>query len=118
MSNRYDKEKIGERGSTSVVVIVLAIVSILVFTFGLTMMSIWMTNSEQEKRIQDDEVQAVIATRTHYNIDASNTDRAVMIKEDVGGSKYFIVILGTRVFHAEMHWENDIRIYNLKELEV
>lgn len=115
----YDAEKDWrERTSTAVIAMIMMIVSLLLFVFGATMLSIWITNSEQEKLVNTDENLTIQAVRTHYNLEATYMDRCIKIKEDNEGKKYFIVVIGTRIFHAELHIENGSRIYNLKELEV
>lgn len=112
-----NKQKITERESTSVVVIILAVVSILLFTFGATALSIWITETENEKRINSEEMQVIQAVRTHYDIQPSNTDNCTKIKQ-VNEKSYYIVVLGERVFRVEGYkGENDSQIYNIKEME-
>lgn len=116
---RTNKQKITERESTSVVVIILAVVSILLFTFGATALSIWITETENEKRINSEQMQVIQATREHYQLQPTTTDTAIYLNTDENEHKHYIVVIGERVFKVEYEYDKntDIKTYWIKEME-
>lgn len=115
--NNYDpKENWKERGSTSVVIIILTIVSLLLFVTGATMLSIWATETEREKIANSEENQVLTAVREHYNLQASWSDACVKL-ETKNDKKYYIAVVSERVFKVEGYDEDNHHVFNLEEMK-
>lgn len=116
MNQRNNKEKVTERGSTSVVVIILAIASIVLFVVGASMLFGWVSNKEMDERLNADEVKVVVAVREHYNLSATNNDNSMKIKTD-GDKSYYIVVASDRIFKVESYDEDNHHVYNVEEID-
>lgn len=115
--NQYEqKEKITERGSTSVVIIILAIASLVLFIVGASMLFGWLANKENEDRLNSDAVKVVVAVREHYNLSATDNDNSMKIKTD-GDKSYYIVVASDRIFKVESYDEDNHHVYNVEEID-
>ena len=116
---RNNKQKITERASTSVVVIILVIASIVLFITGASMLFGWVANKENEARLNSDQMQVIQATREHYQLQPTTTDTAIYLNTDANEHKHYIVVIGERVFKVEYEYnkDTDIKTYWMKEKE-